>query len=103
MINADVNGKNLLTNAEFNKRFIWNPNNIECECDKTCDVAEKLNYENFKCRKKLIYKLVEECSEDTNGNERIHNSTLNDYEKVCKFCKIFSLISQIFHNKHKYW
>ena len=34
-----------------------------CECDKACDVGEYLDYENFKCRKKLIDKLVDECTE----------------------------------------
>ena len=32
--------------------FIWNPGNSECECDKSCDVGEYLDYENCKCRKK---------------------------------------------------
>ena len=38
------------------KGFIWNPN--KCECD----VGEYLDYENLKCRKKLIDKLVDECT-----------------------------------------
>ena len=42
-----------------NKGFIWNPSNCECECDKACDVGEYLDYENCKCRKKL----VDECAE----------------------------------------
>ena len=29
-------------------------------------------------------KLVEECSEDINGNEIVYNATLNNYEKVCQ-------------------
>ena len=33
--------------------------NCECECDKSCDVGEHLDYENCKCRKWLIDKLVE--------------------------------------------
>ena len=45
------------------KRFIWNPSNCECECDKSCDVGEYLDYENCKCSKKLVDKLVEECTE----------------------------------------
>ena len=45
------------------KGFIWNPNNCEYECDKACDVGEYLDYENVKCRKKLIDKLVDECTE----------------------------------------
>ena len=44
--------------------FIWNPSNCECEYDKLCDVAEYLDYENCKCRKKLVDKLVEECTEN---------------------------------------
>ena len=39
-----------------------------------------------KCRKSLIAKLVEECSENVGEkqlrlNKTIYNSTLNDYEK----------------------
>ena len=28
------------------KEFIWNSNNCECECDKSCDVGEYLDYKN---------------------------------------------------------
>ena len=28
------------------KGVIWNPNNFECKCDKSCDVGEYLDYEN---------------------------------------------------------
>ena len=45
------------------KGFIWSPSNGECECDKACDVGEYLDYENCKCRKKLVDKLVDECTE----------------------------------------
>ena len=45
-----------------NKGFIQNPSNCECECDKACDVAEYLDYENCKCRKKLVAPLIEECT-----------------------------------------
>ena len=41
------------------KGFIWNPSNCECECDKSCDIGENLNYEYCKCRKKLVDKLTE--------------------------------------------
>ena len=43
--------------------YIWNPSNCEFECDKSCDVGEYLDYENCKCRKSLVVKLVEECNE----------------------------------------
>ena len=45
------------------KGFIWNPSNCECECDKTYDIGEYLDYENCKCRKILVDKLVDECTE----------------------------------------
>ena len=46
-----------------NKGFIWNPSNCECECDKSYNIGEYLDYSNCKCRKKLVDKLVDECTE----------------------------------------
>ena len=43
-------------------------------------------------KKKLVDKLVEECSENINGNEMIYNGTVNDYEKVCNSCKIYIVL-----------
>ena len=37
------------------KGFFWNPSN--CECDKSYDVGEYLDYENWKC----INRLVDQC------------------------------------------
>ena len=45
------------------KGFIWNPRNCKCECDKSCDVGEYLDYGNCNSRKKLVDKLVDECIE----------------------------------------
>ena len=64
------------------KRFIWNASNCERKCDKSCDVEEYLDYENCKCRKRLIDKLVEECIEkidekELHLNNKIYNGTLN--------------------------
>ena len=44
--------------------FIWNPSNCECECNKSCDVGEYLDYETCKCRKRLIDKLIEKYTEN---------------------------------------
>ena len=46
------------------KGFIWNPNNCECKCDKLCNIGEYLDCVNCKCRKKLVDKLVEECTKN---------------------------------------
>ena len=72
--------------------FIWNPSICECECDKSYDVGEFLDYENCKRRKKFIDKLVEGCSEDIDRNEMIHNATLNDYGRVCNSCAIYIVL-----------
>ena len=55
--------KELIDKGVCDKGSIWNPSNCECECDKSCDVGEYLNYENCKCKKSLVDKLVEECTE----------------------------------------
>ena len=44
--------------------FIWNPSNCDCECDKSLDVGKYLDYEKCECRKKLVDKLVDECTEN---------------------------------------
>ena len=65
--------KELIDKEICDKGFIWNPSNCECECDKSCDIGEYLDYKNCKCRKKIIDILTEECSENINGNEMLHN------------------------------
>ena len=44
---------------------------------------------NYKCRKKLVAKLLEECSENIDENEMIYNKTLNDYKNICNSCTIY--------------
>ena len=56
--------KELIDKGICYKGFIWNPRDCECECDKSCDVGEYLVYANCKCRKELVGKLVEECTEN---------------------------------------
>ena len=58
----------MIDKGRYDDGFIWNPSIYECECDKSCDVGEYLDYKNCKCRKKIIDKLVEECSENIDGN-----------------------------------
>ena len=67
----------------IDKEFIWNPSNCECECDKACDVSEYLDYENCKCRKKLVDKLVDECAE-TVEEVKVAKITLAENENKYK-------------------
>ena len=43
--------------------YVWNPSNCECECDKSCEFGEYLDYRNCKCKNKLADKLIEDCTE----------------------------------------
>ena len=74
------------------KRFIWNPSNCGCECDKSSDTGEYLDYKNCKCRKKLVDKLVEECSKVNDGNEKIYNGTLIDCGDACNSCTVYTVL-----------
>ena len=58
--------KELIDKSVCDRRYIWNPSNCECEYDKSCDGGECLDYKNCRCRKKLVNKLVEECTETVN-------------------------------------
>ena len=80
--------KELIDKGVCDKGFIWNPSNCECECHKSCDVAEYLDYSNCKCRKRLIDKLVEEYwkywwVEIDNKNENKHK---------CSFCTVYIVL-----------
>ena len=55
--------KELIDKDACDKRFTWNPSNFECEYDKSCDIGKYLDYENCKRRKKIVDKLIEECTE----------------------------------------
>ena len=75
--------KELIHKGSCDKGFIWNPSNNECECDKSCDVEEYLDYENCKCIKGLADKLVEECSKNIE-KKQLHSSKVVHYETLNK-------------------
>ena len=74
----------------------------DCECDKLCGIKEYLDYENCKCSKRIVDKLVEgnsieECSENIDENEMTLNAIpLNDYGNVCNSCTIYIVLFGIF-------
>ena len=84
------------------KGFNWNPSNCECQCEKSCHVREYLDYKSCKCRKMLVDKLVQKCIEnidekelhstELHSNKMIHNSTLDNYEKICSSCTVYIVL-----------
>ena len=87
--------KELIDKGMCDKGFIWNPSNCECECDKACDVGEYLDYGNYKCRKKLVDKLIDECAETVEKVE-IAKITLAENENMykCSSCT-FNIVLMI--------
>ena len=57
--------KELIDKGVCDIGYIRYPSNCECECDKSCDIGEYLDYKNCKCRKKSADKLIEQCTENT--------------------------------------
>ena len=85
--------KELIDKGMCDKRSIWIPSNCECECDKACDVGEYLDYENCKCRKKLVDKLVHKCTE-TVEEVKLAKITLAENEKSykCSSCTAYTVL-----------
>ena len=76
------------------KGFIWNPSNGECECDKSCNVGEYLDYENCKSRKKLVDKLVEECTENIDEVKIAECISVENIHK-CSSCTLYIVLFSI--------
>ena len=81
--------KELTDKGICDKGFIWNPSNSGCECDKNCDFSEYLDYENCKCRKKLVDKLIDECTE-TIEEVKLAKITLAENENSYK-CSSYTM------------
>ena len=93
--------KELIDKGICDERSTWNPSNCECECDKSCDIGEYLDYENYKCRKKLVDKLVAKCTENIDElkiveitSMELHSTDLHSagHENVCRCSYTISVI-----------
>ena len=72
------------------QRIFWNPSNCEYECDESCDVGEYLHYENCKCRKKIVDKLVEECTENVEVKLAKISLAENENKHKCNSIKLIN-------------
>ena len=91
--NCGCECKELIDKVVCGKGFIWNPSHCEGECDKVCDVGEYLNYEKCNCRKTLVDKLVDECTE-TVEEVKLDKITLaeNEYSYKCSSCTVYIVL-----------
>ena len=89
----------MIDKGVWDKGFIWNPSNCECDCDKLRDIGEYLDYENCKYRKKLVDKLVEECTENVEVKLAKINLAENENKYKCSsytlYIVLFSIIFTI--------
>ena len=88
--------KELIDKGICNKGHIWNPSNCKCECDKSCSFGEYLDYENCKCRKRLVDKLIEECNENIEETSLVKiNSTKYKGNSCILYIVLFSIFFTI--------
>ena len=82
----------LIDKGVWDKEFIWNPSDCECDCDKSCNIGEYLDYSSCKCRKRLVDKLVEECTET-----RLVQKTSSEKENKhkCSSCTVYIVLFSI--------
>ena len=78
------------------KGFIWNPSNCECECDKAFDIGEYLDYKNCECRKKLVDKLVDECTETVEEVKLARITPENENSYKCSYCTLYIVLFWMF-------
>ena len=66
---------------------------IVSKCDKACDIGEYLDHENCKCRKKVVDKLVDECTE-TVEEVKLAKITLAENESWNKYssCTVYIVL-----------
>ena len=86
-------GKELIDKGLWDKGFMWNPSNCECECDKACNVGEYLDQENCKCRKILVEKWVDEIVEEVKLAKITLAENENSYK--CSSCTVYIVLFSI--------
>ena len=82
--------KELIDKGTCDKGFIWNPSNCQYECDKSCDVGDYLDYENY------VDKLVEECTENIEETRLVEiTSAKKENMHKCSYCTLCIVLFSI--------
>ena len=92
----------LIDKGICDKGFIRNPSNCVFEWDKSSDVGEYLDYENYKCRNRLADKLAEEFTENVEEvklakitSSKDQKKHKNKYTYCTLYVALFSIIFTI--------
>ena len=76
--------KELIDKGVCNKGCIFNPSNCKCECDKSCNTSQCLDYLYCKCKKKIIDLIVEICIKYDGNKTKIFDKTVNKNDNKTK-------------------
>ena len=87
--------KELIGKGVCDKGYIWSPSNCECECDKSCDIGEYLDYKNCTYKKRLVNKLVEECNETIDEEKKLTPAE-NENNYKHNSCILYIVLFSIF-------
>ena len=74
--------KELIDKRVCDKGFIFNPSICGCECDKSCNMGQYLNYSDCKCNKKLIDLLIKECTENVDETKSVNIAIIENNNKT---------------------
>ena len=88
--------KELIDRGVCDIGFIWDPSNCECECYRSCDFSEYLDYKNCEFKNKLADKLAEECTENIEETRLVEiTSSKNENKHTCSSCTLYIVLFSI--------
>ena len=86
------------------KGFLWNPSNCECECYKSCNFSEYLDYKNCKCKKRLADKLAEECTKNIDETKLVEITSFKiENNPKCSSCTLCIVLFSISFTVNNYF
>ena len=85
--------KELINKGVCDKGFIFKPSNCDCECDKSCGIGEYLDYSSYKCEKRLLDPLIEECTENIDQTKLVKKTLdKNENEYKCTSYVVYNVL-----------
>ena len=99
MINAGVNAKNWLIKVHAIKHLFGTLVVVSVNVI-SWDIVEYLDYENCKCRKKLVDKMAVEC---TGNIDEVKIASENEHKNKCILARCTLCCFNNLYNKHWNW
>ena len=88
--------EDLVNRIACDKGFSWNPGNCECKCDKSCGIGQYLDYKSCVCRNRLVDKLVEKCTNVTDGDKIYNETPAVTSSNDCDSCGLYIALFAVF-------